>query len=84
MAKYCVFCGAVPEKKNKEHVVPKWLIKLTGNPKREAYFGFEKNIETEVKTRTFAFDQFSFPACSWRKYSSSQFIAVILAKFPAL
>ncbi|MDX1749904.1 MAG: hypothetical protein R3271_06250 [Methylophaga sp.] len=64
MAKYCVFCGAVPEKKNKEHVVPKWLIKLTGNPKREAYFGFEKNIETEVKTRTFAFDQFSFPACS--------------------
>ena len=26
MAKYCVFCGNKPQDKNKEHIIPRWLI----------------------------------------------------------
>jgi hypothetical protein len=37
--KRCIFCGNPPSAKNKEHVVPKWLIELTGDPKREWYLG---------------------------------------------
>ena len=26
MAKYCMFCGNKPQDKNKEHIIPRWLI----------------------------------------------------------
>jgi hypothetical protein len=29
MKKLCLFCGRTPEKKNKEHIIPKLLMKLT-------------------------------------------------------
>ncbi len=65
MDKHCVFCGKKPENKSKEHVVPRWLIELTGKPNRKAAFGFTKDLQTrEVKERSFAFDKFTFPACS--------------------
>lgn len=65
MAKHCVFCGKTPEDKSKEHVVPKWLIELTGRPNRKAFFGFTKDIQNrDVTERSFAFDKFTFPACS--------------------
>ena len=32
---HCVFCGKKPEKKSREHVIPKWLIKLTGDLNRK-------------------------------------------------
>jgi hypothetical protein len=32
--KFCVFCGATPDNKNKEHPIPMWLIKATGDPHR--------------------------------------------------
>jgi len=56
-AKVCVFCGAKPISKTKEHIFPQWLIKLTGNPNRIANFG---GLRYQKK---FAFDQFTFPAC---------------------
>lgn len=62
MKKFCVFCGEKPVSKNREHVVPEWLIRLTGDPNRAvtlvqdwAHFG-----ETP---RKYAFDHFTFPAC---------------------
>ena len=62
MEKICVFCGERPQSKSNEHVLPKWLIKLTGDPRRKANFGFD--IEGgDFKTRTFSFDAFKFPAC---------------------
>lgn len=70
--KHCVFCGEKPQDKSKEHVVPRWLIELTGKPGRKARFGFSKNLATkEMSERVFAFDQFTFPACSScnQKYS---------------
>lgn len=53
MAKFCVFCGKKPQEKTKEHIIPKWLIEYTGDPKRLIQLG-ERNI---------AFDQLTFPAC---------------------
>ncbi len=63
MQKFCVFCGATPRGKNKEHIIPKWLIELTGNPNRQAFFGFDVRSDTP-RLRKYAFDAFSFPACS--------------------
>ena len=65
LEKHCVFCGKQPQEKSKEHVVPRWLIELTGDASRNANFGFNK--DTTQKTlipRSFAFDKFTFPACS--------------------
>lgn len=71
MDKFCVFCGEKPEEKNVEHVIPKWLIELTGKPKRKAYFGYQHEIKPYPKRRTFSFDAFKFPSCTScnQKYS---------------
>ncbi len=65
LERHCVFCGKKPQEKSKEHVVPRWLIELTGDPSRNANFGFSKDIaKGAITPRTFAFDKFTFPACS--------------------
>jgi len=76
MDKVCVFCGKEPENKNVEHVIPKWLIELTGNPKREAYFGYQHEMKSHPKRRAFSFDAFKFPSCAScnQKYSSLEAI----------
>jgi hypothetical protein len=58
--RFCVFCGNPPEKKNREHILPQWLLELTGDPKRVVNFG------TNYKNgRTIRFDWLNFcvPAC---------------------
>jgi len=62
MEKFCVFCGEAPQEKNKEHVIPAWLIEMTGNPNREANFGVDFT-KKPFKPRKFAFDSLVFPAC---------------------
>lgn len=59
--KFCIFCGNIPEQKNKEHVLPQWLIKLTGDPKRTVDFG--RNPITG-KVPRFDWSSFTFPACT--------------------
>lgn len=61
--KRCIFCGEPPNAKNKEHVIPKWLISLTGNPKRQWHLGVETS-HPDRRPRRFAADQFQFPACT--------------------
>jgi hypothetical protein len=63
MDKVCVFCGNKPESKTLEHVLPNWLISLTGDPKRQAKLGFYQTQDGKMVNRLFAFDQFKFPAC---------------------
>lgn len=58
--RFCVFCGKPPENKNKEHVLPQWLIELTGAPNRVVNFGI--NYENN-KVINFAWSQFVVPAC---------------------
>lgn len=77
LPKFCVFCGNKPENKNKEHIIPQWLMKLTGDPNRKINLGvdftaFRKN--GEFKFREFAFTSFQFPACTTcnNKYSSME------------
>lgn len=62
----CVFCGEKPDKKTKEHILPQWLLRLTGDPNRQANFGadFPHYLKTkEFRIRKFAFSSFKFPAC---------------------
>src|SRR5947208_7109783 len=61
MEKFCIFCGNPPKEKNKEHVIPLWLIEATGAPKRIASFG--AYYPGALKPREFSLDQFTFPAC---------------------
>lgn len=61
MKKFCVFCGKYPISKNREHVIPQWLIKYTGDPNRKAAFGLDWRRQ---KVREFAFSEFTFPACT--------------------
>lgn len=64
MERICIFCGGELEGKTLEHVIPKWLIRLTGNPSRMVYFGYDKDFEKEqFVRRKFAFDAFKFPSC---------------------
>lgn len=58
-----MFCGKKPNGKSKEHVVPRWLIGLTGDPKREVFLGYSKDLQDGLKQRNFSFNQFTFPAC---------------------
>ncbi|HEX8015803.1 MAG TPA: hypothetical protein VF465_11265, partial [Flavobacterium sp.] len=58
MRKFCVFCGEKPVDKNKEHVIPQWLIKYTGEPNRITLIA--KKEGKEIK---FSWLNFVFPAC---------------------
>lgn len=57
MAQKCVFCGGVPEKKNKEHVVPQWLSKYLGRYKSVCNLG-------RVTDAKIPFSGLTFPACT--------------------
>ena len=63
MKRTCVFCGERPESKTSEHVLPQWLIELTGDPKRIAQFGYEHLEKGQLVKREYSFDAFKFPAC---------------------
>lgn len=63
-SKYCVFCGQKPNSKTKEHVIPHWLISLTGKPQRKVNLGMIKTADEKAFTqRQYSFDAFTFPAC---------------------
>jgi len=55
--KFCVFCGQKPEKKNMEHVIPKWLSRYTGCYKMICAL-------PGVTNRQIPFSEFKFPACT--------------------
>ncbi|UYV15423.1 hypothetical protein [Porphyrobacter sp. ULC335] len=62
--KACVFCGQPPEEKTKEHVVPLWVMKLTGDEKRTAFFGVHyANGPENLQVRQHAFSSYTLPAC---------------------
>src|ERR1700722_3647425 len=60
--KHCIFCGKKPKNKNKEHVLPRWLLKLTGDPNRNVYLGRDWSKPT-IPKREYSFNNFTFPAC---------------------
>ena len=58
MRRFCIFCGENPISKNREHIIPQWLIKHTGDPNRIALLG-----GTEANKIMFSWINFVFPAC---------------------
>jgi hypothetical protein len=64
MPKFCIFCGERPEEKNDEHVLPRWLLEMTGDPNRHVPLSLDIDYEQKVmRQRIFAFSHFKFPAC---------------------
>ena len=55
--KFCIFCGKKPEHKNMEHVIPQWLIKMTGRENKDVFENFP------ASHKHLPFMQFKFPAC---------------------
>ena len=53
MNKICVFCGLQPHSKNKEHIIPQWLIKMTGEPNRQANFGHDSRHYKKLENQKF-------------------------------
>ena len=56
--KFCIFCGKVPQDKNLEHVIPQWLIKMTGRERKDVFTNFPEDH------RHLNFMNFKFPACT--------------------
>ena len=65
--RFCIFCGSPPRANTREHVIPKWLIELTGDPNREMIIGpliGQHILHSESSLyRTFSFSSFAFPSC---------------------
>jgi len=74
-ARVCIFCGQPPAAKNREHIVPRWLIQLTGDPNRKIILGpFISHAILGSRAgpfKTLSFDSFSVPSCETcnRKFS---------------
>lgn len=61
--KWCVFCGKPVVGKTKEHVIPQWLMKMSGDPKRKtSVFSFLPHSDA-ARYRQMAFNSLHFPAC---------------------
>ncbi|UCE74110.1 MAG: hypothetical protein JSV56_00015 [Methanomassiliicoccales archaeon] len=58
--KICVFCGKPPTSKNKEHVIPQWLMAHTNVMDNNVRLGFDKHTGV---IREFVYKAFTFPAC---------------------
>ena len=59
MSKFCVFCGNPPVDKNREHIIPQWLIKYTGRGKMPAV----KIIKDGELKPSISYMNFTMPAC---------------------
>ncbi|MEJ1962934.1 MAG: hypothetical protein WDO56_15855 [Gammaproteobacteria bacterium] len=66
----CIFCGAPPEDKNKEHPLSRWLLEMTGDPNRVVKHGYRWS---DGKVFEFSFDSLVFPACEKCNSSYSGF-----------
>jgi hypothetical protein len=62
MKKTCVFCGEHPISKTKEHVLPSWLLGMTGGLNRPLHLPLLRN-KFEKPERPMSFGSFHFPAC---------------------
>lgn len=76
MKKFCIFCGQKPISKNLEHVIPQWLINLTGDPRREIILGIPSKDDVSSPKR-YSFNSFKFPSCQTcnSKFSELEAIA---------
>lgn len=58
--RFCVFCGQRPTEKTREHILPEWLLELTGDPTRTAVMGYDPRTGVPIE---FAWSALTMPAC---------------------
>jgi hypothetical protein len=56
----CVFCGQATTKQTKEHILPQWLLKLTGDPSRVVTMAIHPQTFEQIK---FPWTKLVMPAC---------------------
>jgi hypothetical protein len=56
----CVFCGQPATEKNREHILPQWLLELTGDPSRVVTMAINPQSGEQIK---FAWSALVMPAC---------------------
>lgn len=59
-ARRCVFCGDQPSGKNVGQILPKWLLRMTGDPSEPVPLGVNRS---NGKPRLFPFSQLVLPSC---------------------
>ena len=59
MGQFCVFCGEKPVDKNREHIIPQWLIKYTEREKMPMV----KVLKDGKLEPKMSYMNFAFPAC---------------------
>lgn len=57
----CVFCGNPPVDKTNEHILPQWLISITGDPHRPMHLG--PFLSRDQPFMEIPYTSFQFPAC---------------------
>lgn len=57
----CIFCGNEPQNKNKEHIFPQWLIKMTGFDKKQTSVGTNWKTGKEIVFNALSY---TFPSCT--------------------
>ena len=57
--KICIFCGENPIDKNKEHIIPQWLIQMTDKSGRKTVIGTNHKGDK----LTIPWNKFVFPSC---------------------
>jgi hypothetical protein len=58
--RHCVFCGQPATNKNQEHILPQWLLALTGDPNRVVTMSVNPQTGEPIK---FAWSKLVMPAC---------------------
>jgi len=57
----CIFCGEAPDEKTREHVIPYWLLAMTGDPRRVVPLG--QDFSRGKQAIQFSWSNFVAPAC---------------------
>ena len=60
VARICIFCGQTPQNKNREHPLPQWLLRLTGDPNRVVQHGIRWLSQEPIR---FSYSSLTFPSC---------------------
>ena len=68
--RFCIFCGKTPDGKTREHVLPYWLLEMTGDPTRVVAFG--QDFSRQQRTIRYSWSNYVAPACDTcnNKYSA--------------
>lgn len=71
--KNCIFCGSLPKNKTKEHILPQWLLKWTGDENRT--WTYLPGLSPNGGDVAFSLNSLTFPACDLCNSEKSDFEA---------